>query len=297
MRLCLYSSGALPFSSGSRRDFPMSSRSALTFLLAAVLFAAGGWWMWNALRGREEPAPAAPPMAASEPVAAASAPAQPAPHASYPVPELAGTPALEAGELRGAVDALLGPQAGAGFLQLDDLARRLAATVDNLGRAHAPAILWPTLPTPGRFTVETRDGATVIAAGNAARYTPFVLFVESIDVQRAVDLYVRMYPLLQSAYRQLGYPGRSFNDRLIEVIDLLLAAPEIEGPVRLDLMEVKGPIPAERPWVRYEFAHPQLESLPAGQKIMVRIGVANERRLKQRLAEVRREIVERGRKR
>jgi hypothetical protein len=81
------------------------------------------------------------------------------------------------------------------------------------------------------------------------------------------------------------------------VIDLLLAAPEIEGPVRLDLMEVKGPIPAERPWVRYEFAHPQLESLPAGQKIMVRIGVANERRLKQRLAEVRREIVERGRKR
>lgn len=296
MRLCLYSSGALPFPCGSRRDFPMSSRSALTFLLAAVLFAAGGWWMWNALRGREEPA-AAPPLAASAPVAAASAPAQPASHASYPVPELAGAPALEAGELRGAVDALLGPQAAAGFLQLDDLPRRLAATVDNLGRAHAPAILWPTLPTPGRFTVETRDGATVIAAANAARYTPFVLFVESIDVQRAVDLYVRMYPLLQSAYRQLGYPGRNFNDRLIEVIDLLLAAPEIEGPVRLDLTEVKGPIPAERPWVRYEFAHPQLESLPAGQKIMVRIGAANERRLKQRLAEVRREIVERGRKR
>jgi hypothetical protein len=217
--------------------------------------------------------------------------------ASYPLPEPAGAPPLESGELRAAVEGLLGRQSAGSFLQLDDLPRRLVATVDNLGRAHAPAMLWPTLPTPGRFSVATIDGVTVIGADNAARYTPFVLFAETIDVRHAVDLYVRMYPLLQSAYRQLGYPGRNFNDRLIEVIDLLLAAPELQGPVRLQLTEVRGPIPSERPWVRYEFVHPQLESLPAGQKIMVRVGLANERRLKQRLAEVRREIVERGHKR
>ena len=48
-----------------------------------------------------------------------------------------------------------------------------------------------------RFLVEERDGASYIHADNAARYTPFVLLAETVNVGQAVDLYVRMYPLLQ----------------------------------------------------------------------------------------------------
>jgi hypothetical protein len=282
---------------GTKHLPPMTPRSLLPLLLAAVLLASAGWWVWKATQV-QEPARLPAPAASSAPAAAAaSAPAQAASGPAYPIHAEADKAPLAQEELAAAVEALLGRVSAATFVLLEEFPRRVVATVDNLGREHAPPLLWPTPPTPGRFTTELVGGTPVIAAGNAARYTPFVQFVETLDVGRTVDLYVRMYPLLQAAYRQLGYPGQNFNDRLVAVIDLLLAAPEPEGPVRLQLTQVKGPIPSERPWVRYEFEDPRLQSLAAGQKVMVRVGVANERRLKQRLAGFRKEIVARGQKR
>jgi hypothetical protein len=96
-----------------------------------------------------------------------------------------------------------------------------------------------------------------------------------------------MTPLLQRAYTDLGYPGRSFDARLVEVIDLLLATPSTPEPLKVQLTEVKGSVPSVRPWVRYEFADPALESLAAGQKILMRVGPVNQRRLKAKLVEIR----------
>jgi hypothetical protein len=133
-----------------------------------------------------------------------------------------------------------------------------------------------------------------MAADNASRYAPFVLLVGTLDAGRAAAMYRRLYPLLQQASRELGFGDRSLHDRVIEVIDLLLATPEPAEPPRLQLTQVKGPIPSTRPWVRYQFVDPELESLAAGQKILVRVGPVNERRLKARLAELRAQIVSGG---
>jgi hypothetical protein len=57
---------------------------------------------------------------------------------------------------------------------------------------------------------------------------------------------------------------------------------------------VKGPIPSVRPWVRYQYSDPALESLSSGQKILVRSGAVNQRRLKGKLAEFRAELVKRA---
>jgi hypothetical protein len=203
------------------------------------------------------------------------------------------TTRLAAGDVAQALVNLLGAKEVATFLEVDEFPRRLATTIDNLGRAHAAPMLWPVHPTPDRFMVDEVDGGPVIAADNAARYTPMVLLAESVDAARAVELYIRMYPLLQRAYEELGFPDRYFNDRLIAVIDLLLATPQVEYPVKLQLTEVKGPIASTRPWVRYEFVDPDLESLSAGQKILIRVGPVNQRRLKAKLAEVRQELVKR----
>ena len=83
-------------------------------------------------------------------------------------------------------------------------------------------------------------------------------------------------------------PGQYFNDRLVEVIDLLLATPDLELPPQVHLPAINGPVRPERPWVLYEFDDPSLASLAAGQKMMLRLGPANQRRLKARLAEFRR---------
>ena len=194
-------------------------------------------------------------------------------------------PALEGSDdhVARALSELLGSRDVAAFLQMDGLVRRVVATVDNLGREHAPARLWPVNPTPERFAVEEEGTVQTIASGNAARYGAMVRWIESVDMERAVALYARLYPLFQQAYEELGYPGRYFNDRLVAVIDHLLQAPEPASPVAVRLTEVKGDVPSTRPWVRYEFADPQLQSLSSGQKIMVRVGLENERRLKVRL--------------
>lgn len=267
------------------------TQSFMLFAIAGAIFIALTFWRLVLVPLHLGSAPLtspveAPAIPASEP-APAAAPAIRHPLAPSALP-------LRAGDIGAALDSLLGRESVASFLQIDEFPRRVVATVDNLGRSHAPSMLWPVHPTADRFTVAELDSGPVIGAENAGRYVPFVSLVEAVDAGRAADLYLRMYPLMQRAYEQLGYPNQYFNDRLIAVIDLLLATPEPEYPVKLHLTQVRGPVVPLRPWVRYEFADPALESLSAGQKMLLRVGPVNERRLKDKLAEFRRELVRRA---
>lgn len=261
----------------------MNGRRVVLMAAAAVAVLAFLWQAgWLERPGGEAPAPA-PPVAAVPAQPAASEPA--ILHPLEPDPALAPLAAADVGS------ALAGLFGRTALVVTDDFPRRFVATVDNLGRAHAPPIMWPVTPTAGRFAVQEEGGSTVIAADNSARYTPFVLLAEGVDAAAAVKLYARMYPLLQGAYRELGFPGKYFNDRLVEVIDLLLATPQPDYPLQVQLVEVKGSVPSVRPWVRYEYADPALEALPAGQKILLRVGPEHQKRLKAKLAELRAELL------
>jgi hypothetical protein len=186
---------------------------------------------------------------------------------------------------------LIGGKNVAEFLRSDGIVRRFVATVDNLAREQAPANAWPMQPTGQRFITEGPQGQVqTIAANNAARYNAIVLLAQSVDPAKAAAVYAKLYPLFQQAYEELGYPGRYFNDRLIAVIDHLLQAPEPAGPVQVRLVEVKGDVPSTRPWVRYEYTDPKLESMSSGQKIMVRMGLENERKVKASLRGLRQQI-------
>lgn len=246
--------------------------------------------------------PAGPSVATPDSLAQAPQPAASEP-ANYPIEAIAPQPdapqaaALAADDdnaVRDAVTELLGREQVLSFLDLSDFARRVVATVDNLARGHAASRLWPVAPAPARFLVVEKDGTETIAGGNAERYNAFVRFVTSIDSAAAVALYVRMYPLLQTAYEDLGYPGKYFNNRLVEVIDQLLQTPEPEAPIEVTLMRVKGPIAEKRPWLRYEYADPALEARPAGQKILLRMGLKNTALLKAKLRDLRKRIAGRS---
>jgi hypothetical protein len=271
--------------------------SRVTIIIAAVLalFAAAVWYSWTHRDRLETP----PPMAASVPAAPppspagapeiqhpVAAPLEDAQSAPAPLPSLATADAA----VRNALLDWLGKDQVQAFLQLDDFIRHTVATVDNLGRSHAAPRLWPVNPMPGRFEVAQVGDELVATPGNVERYGAFVKFVESIDLDQGVALYRRAYPLFQQAYEELGFPGRYFNDRLVEVIDLLLATPVPAQPPQLRLVEVRGPIPSTRPWVRYEFADASLESLAAGQKMLLRTGPVHQQRLQARLLELRNRI-------
>jgi len=269
--------------------------------IVALVLAAGAYLWWREARQSAVPpsAAAALPVEPNPPqpalgVAEASAIRHPIDEAAVLAGQPHGNEAPPGADaaLRKALASLIGSQAMLAMLHTDDFVRRVVATVDNLDRVHAAPRLWPVVPAPGRFaTVRGGDGVEQIAPANASRYTPFVEFVESVDTARAAALYVQWYPLFQQAYRELGYPQGYFNDRLVEVIDRLLATPEPAPPLAVRLTEVKGPIASERPWVRYEFADSALEALPAGSKMLVRMGPAQAQRLKGKLAALRAAIV------
>ena len=163
------------------------------------------------------------------------------------------------------------------LLLLQDIIRNIVVTLDNMTGTKLPQKYNITQPPAGQFVV-SRDAAgnEFIDPKNYGRYKLYVELAETADLQRFVSFYVRYYPLFQKAYRDLGYPDRYFNDRFVQVLDHLLATPEIRAPIKL-----------VRPKVFYQFADPELEGLSAGQKILIRSGPDNAVRVKARLRELR----------
>ena len=185
--------------------------------------------------------------------------------------------------VRDSLAGLLGAKPVEQFLVPENIVRHIVVTVDNLPRKKVAVDLRPIKPTPGEAVVSGQGDTTTLSTANYARYAPFVHLVETTDPKTLATVYFHLYPLFQQAYEDLGYPGRFFNDRLVEVIDHLLAAPEPQGPIEL-----------VQPKVFYQFADPKLEDLSAGQKLMIRMGPANERALKTKLRDLRAELVQGG---
>ncbi len=272
---------------------PWTKGLIVALVVLAVALAVMWWREKNATPATPPVQPVVLPVEPAASAVAAPAiefPLAPAESASQPV-FVMPTPENTDAAVQTDLVELAGREGVLTFLQLDGFVRRAVATVDNLDRKHAPARVWPVNPTAGRFTAIGPDGEQVIDADNALRYAPFIQFVESVDMSRAAALYRWMYPMFQRSYEELGYPGRYFNDRLVKVIDHLLQTPVPQQPVAVRLLEIKGPLASERPWVHYQFADPALEQASAGQKILMRMGPVNQRRLQARLAAFRQALV------
>jgi Protein of unknown function (DUF3014) len=247
----------------------LMGRKFLLLLIAAVLVPAA-FYLWRELdTDQRQPAPA-PAIT-------------PEPSIRYPIEGLGAAadslpPLSESDDaVHRAVAALLG-----GFERLvisQDILRRVVATIDNLSRDHVSAQLVPVKPVGGLTLTTQTDAGVAIARENAARYRPYVRIAQAVPTDKLVALYTRFYPLLQQQYEALGYPDGYFNDRLVQVIDHLLATPDVREPLVL-----------VQPRVLYEFADPTLQNLSAGQKILLRMGAENRQEAKAKLREFRQAI-------
>ena len=286
--------------------------------LSALVLAAAGFAWWHYEQGRE-PAPVVsqstltPEPQQSEPDEA-PAPVEQAPPALIPLEQVTDHPLKPAADEQGnpplaadsadagdvlevAVSGWLGRESVLRFVALQGLAHKAVATVDNLPRSQAASRLWPLHPVGGRMVVtSTEDGPLQIAPENAERYDALVNFVTGVNSVQAASMYRRLYPVLQKTYEELGFPGKSFNNRLVAVIDHLLQTPEPDEPLKLKLVQVQAAEPGkaqaapQQPWLRYEFADAKLQALSAGQKILLRMGVNHTRSIKAFLRELRVQI-------
>jgi hypothetical protein len=162
------------------------------------------------------------------------------------------------------------------FLVPQDLIRKIVVTVDNLPRQKVAVDKRPANPTAGSFAVNGDELHATLDQRNFERYKPMVAVISQLDAKQLGALYIRYYPLFQQSYQNLGYPNGYFNDRLVDVIDNLLQAPDPKGPI--DLV---------RPNVMYIYADPAMESRSAGQKLLMRMGPENAKAVKAKLTELR----------
>lgn len=255
---------------------------AVIVVLAAI---AAGYYYW--IQGQREAAPPpAPPAAEIQPAPQAQAePVIRHPIESVktqaPVPQAKPLPPLRESDetVQTAAAELIGRNALERLFHLKEIVRRFVVTVEELPRKKIGQRYNLMKPVSGHFLVTRKDDDIFLSPANYRRYTPYVMLAQAIDTKKLVAMYVHFYPLFQEEYKTLGYPKRYFNDRLIDTIDDLLAAPDVRGPVKLS-----------QPKVVYEFADPALESLSVGQKIMIRMGSDNAAKIKAKLREIRSEI-------
>ncbi|MGZ3789877.1 MAG: DUF3014 domain-containing protein [Bacteriovorax sp.] len=131
-----------------------------------------------------------------------------------------------------------------------------------------------TIPSE-KFVAKHSGEDFELSEENYKRYRPYVELAKAADLKKVVAFYRRMYPLFQSSYREQGEEGY-FNDRLVGVIDVALATPEINKPIKLFYSNSQ-----------YEFVDSKLESLMAIQKILIRMGPDNLKTIKSRFKELR----------
>lgn len=172
-------------------------------------------------------------------------------------------PAIEESDelIERALIGVLGGRHSRDLVIVNSFIQRLVLTINNLPEKKLPLAHIPFEFPEGGFITAGDDEKLFISAENYQRYSPYLDLLENSTPDTIIRAYVYLYPLLQKAYQQLGYPNAYFNDRLVYVIAHLLETPNPEDP-----------LPLEQPSVLYTYADPSLENLSAGQKILLRMG-------------------------
>ncbi|HWV13940.1 MAG TPA: DUF3014 domain-containing protein [Cellvibrio sp.] len=280
-----------------RRSRTIAIKLTVIALAAAAIYAVSYFLVKDEVKSlglRELPtATPAPAPAVVEPVKAEEKPVYEEPVAE-PNPE--PLPDLNQSDL--AVVAALQGLGVDGLLQLvisEEILRKFVRAVDLVEEGKLATEYRPIVSPQGALLV---DSFLVSVAGgelgeaqeveqfrmsekNYQRYDNYVRVLSLLDSEAVVRMYRYFYPLLNEAYKEMGSTKGNFHSVLIRAIDRLLAAPDATA----DMILV-------RPKVYYEFADPALEKLPAAQKLMLRMGPANQQRAKASLRNLRAKLLQ-----
>lgn len=150
-----------------------------------------------------------------------------------------------------------------------NIAQQFAVFVDNFAQGdllrNTSVLKGPT----ERFTATDISGKTYLNPDSYHRYDIYANLISRLNTDKLVSMYKLLYPLFEEAFNDLGYTNISFNERLHQAIQEVLDAPIIEDPIELSSVSVN-----------YQFVDPRLENLPPAQKLMIRMGPENTRKIK-----------------
>ncbi len=158
------------------------------------------------------------------------------------------------------------------WLATNDLIQRFVAAVDNVAEGDRPHRQLGFLAPKADFAIADRDGRLLATPKSYRRYDLLVDVFTSLDTPASVRAYRKLEPLVDEAYRELGYPDGNFDDTLARAIAEVLRTPMLMGEPEL----TPGAL-------TYEYLDPTLEELSAVQKQLLRMGPRNASRIKGKL--------------
>ncbi len=264
--------GLASFESIATESRPDRSRSSLLLVLLLALAALGLYFGFFRNRQAPEPVRLAEPAPELRPQAESQAKA---PEPAFKLPSLAASDAV----LRQMVGQLSSHPEFIRWTLSENLLRRFAAAVENVASGVSPTSHLEPIQIDGVFEAIQIGERSFIDPQSYSRYNGIAAVIHSIDARGAASLYASFKPLLDEAYRDLGYPGGNFDHVLRRAMAKLVSTPVITG--QIDLVQKVS---------SYEFADPDVESLLAVQKHLLRAGPDNHRIILGKIRELAREL-------
>ncbi|MGI2170085.1 DUF3014 domain-containing protein [Shewanella sp. MF05960] len=150
-----------------------------------------------------------------------------------------------------------------------DIARQFVVFVDNLAQGELVRKASPLKGPETEFSVSEITNKIFLNPDSYHRYDLYADFVAGLNEKDLVTTYTELKPLFTEAFTELGYSDVDFDKRMRAVFTMVADAPIIEDPIELSSVTVN-----------YHYADPNLEALPNAQKLLIRMGPENTRKIK-----------------
>ncbi|WP_351077630.1 DUF3014 domain-containing protein [Shewanella sp. CAL98-MNA-CIBAN-0140] len=150
-----------------------------------------------------------------------------------------------------------------------DIARQFVVFVDNLAQGNMVRKASPLKGPDTKFTVSEITNKIYLNPDSYHRYDLYANFIEELSDKDLISTYNELKPLFAEAFTELGYSNIDFDTRMQQVFSMVADAPIIEDPIELSSISVN-----------YKYVDPNLEALPNAQKLLIRMGPENARKIK-----------------
>jgi len=226
----------------------MENKRSLGIVIGVAVMVAGAavWYL-------RRPAPEKAPEGQTQ-----AAPPRPA---DAPLPP----PAKSDAQMRKDLSSLSPLPEWAQWLGASELLDRFVVVVDNVAEDVNPRKQIDFIKVTGQ-TSEKLD---------TARYDRIATVIASLDAKGVAQVVREMHPLLESAYHKLGYPDRSFDQVAAKALQRIIDAPVVE---KTPLLVPKG--------ANFAFADEKLEALGPVEKLLLRMGPQNTKRIQAKAREI-----------
>lgn len=164
-----------------------------------------------------------------------------------------------------------------------DIVRNTVVFIDNFSRGEIIRRFSPVNELETPFSIERVENNLYIAPSSFQRYDAYTNYLTSIDSKVLVNQYKKLKPLIDEAFAEISRPGAQFEDTINESIELVLATPIVEGPIKVT-----------SPSVMYLYDDPDLENLNDAQKLMLRMGADNLQKIQTTLRTIQEEFNNNG---